>query len=375
MKKNGYTAIGLMSGTSLDGVDASILRTDGTKILELGAGVCREYSVREREVLLGATHDALQWHFHGPKPDSFRVASKIIEDAHIGVVRDLLATAGMERDEVDIVGFHGQTVIHQPPQDGKNGQTLQIGRAQVLAETLGVDVCYDFRSRDMEHGGQGAPLVPVYHQALADLAKLSGVSAIINIGGVSNLTLISPDGEIFATDCGPGNGPIDAWVSKKGAGPYDIGGRYAMAGQANMDVLQSWLTAPFFHALPPKSADRWQFDVLKDLEGYNVQDGAATLATFCAFAIAHTLEQYNQPIENIIVCGGGRYNQAIMDSLAKRTKRPVQNADELAWDGDFIEAQAFAYLAVRALMGLPITYPQTTGVSHPLCGGQLVRAK
>ena len=356
-----YTALGLMSGTSLDGVDAAIIRTDGENIHAFGPSCFRPYTDVEREILLEATGRAMQWRFGGARPD-FSAAEAVLHQAHIEAAREIFT------GDVDVIGFHGQTLIHISPQNGRLAQSLQIGDGHRLAEALKRPVVFDFRSADIEAGGQGAPLVPVYHQALVRRAGLERPVAIVNIGGVSNLTYIGADG-LWATDCGPGNGPLDDWVAACGLGAYDVDGRLSSAGKPDTARVARWLDKPFFTAPPPKSADRREFDVLADLAGHSPEDGAATLVRFTAMSIIASLQHFDRPPESLIICGGGRKNTTLMQYMFANAPGAPVLPETLGWDGDSMEAQAFAYLAVRRLLELPITYPGTTGVPRPCTGG------
>ncbi len=364
--------IGLMSGTSLDGVDAAILGTDGEEIIAFGATHFRPYTTQERAILQKATQAAITWGFNGPQPNIFAQAEVIIHTAHIEAVQAILKKSGAD---ISLIGFHGQTVFHRPPTQDKIGKTLQLGNGQVLADALGIDVVCDFRTADVKAGGQGAPLAPLYHQALLAHSKISGTAAIVNIGGVSNLTMLGRGEVLRASDCGPGNGPLDVWIEKCGLGNFDKNGRVALAGTPDIARIEKWLQLDFFAKPVPKSADRWDFDVLADIEGMSAQDGAATLVVFTAMAIKHTLNQYDQDIDMLIICGGGRKNPAIMAGLKEQGVKTVVNADDLQWRGDMLEAEAFAYLAVRSKHGLPLSLPETTGVKTPMSGGIYCKAK
>ena len=361
MKKDVYTALGLMSGTSLDGVDVAIIETDGVEIFGFGVTSEMAFSETDKVVLNQATQDALAWGFRGPSPNSFAQAEAIVDSAHISAIGKMTA---------DIVGYHGQTVLHHPPLSGKRGQTLQLGRGQVLADKLGVPVAYDFRTADVEAGGQGAPLAPIYHEALVRYSELNGRVAVVNIGGVSNVTAIEDGKILWATDCGPGNGPLDSWVSPLTDAAYDKDGKLSFSGVVDFNKIKQWLEGGFFKRSIPRSADRYDFDVLGSMETMSLEDGAATLASLCAQAIARDLRRFNP--KTVIVCGGGRKNSAIMAMLDMHSDAQVVTAEHIGWDGDMLEAQAFAYLAVRTLKGLPISFPQTTGATRPLTGGRVI---
>ncbi|PHR61965.1 MAG: anhydro-N-acetylmuramic acid kinase [Robiginitomaculum sp.] len=366
-----YNVIGLMSGTSLDGVDAAILDTDGEVVFGFGATHFRSYTQDERQILSEATQAALAWRFKGVAPNIFARAERIIHTAHIEAVQAILQKADVR---VDLIGFHGQTVLHQPPQDGKNGATLQLGNGQVLADALGIDVVYDFRTHDVAQGGQGAPLAPLYHNALLQNEDMLRPVAVLNIGGVSNITLVDNDGIVYASDCGPGNGPLDSWIEQKGLGDYDKDGVLSLAGTPDVGRVQKWLRADFFAKPVPKSADRWDFNVLDDMQGLSPEDGAATLVAYAAESIRHTLAQYGKTIATVIVCGGGRKNPAMLAALAEQSIGDILTTENVNWRGDDLEAEAFAYLAVRSVRAMPLSTPETTGVRKPVTGGQFAKA-
>ena len=360
-----YTALGLMSGTSLDGVDAAILRTDGERILGFGPTSSLEYD-HEDLVLKMSVSAALEWNFKGPPPNGFEAGSNYIDNKHAEVIY------GLDFDvfDIDLIGYHGQTVLHLPAKDGKKGQTLQLGNGQVLADEFGIPCVYDFRTADVEAGGQGAPLAPIYHKALVEYAGLDGITAVLNLGGVGNVTLVGPD-ILKATDTGPANGPLDSWVQLKGH-KYDPGGDISRDGAVDFARVESWLSADFFSRPTPRSADRYDFDVIPDMRDMSLKDGAATLCAFTVLSVKKSLAQLGPKPERVIVCGGGRHNQTIMTMLSVELNRPVMPAEYVGWDSDMIEAQAFAYLAVRSKLGLQISFPETTGVPKPMTGGRLV---
>ena len=355
-----YTALGLMSGTSLDGVDVAIIETDGVDVFGFGLTAERGFSQTEKDVLQAVTQDALNWRFSGPPPNSFSHGEDTIDKAHLSAIGEMRA---------DIIGYHGQTVLHHPPINGEFGQTLQLGRGQILADQLQTPVAYDFRSADVKAGGQGAPLAPIYHEALVRQSNLLGRVAVLNIGGVSNVTVID-DGQItWASDCGPGNGPLDSWMSTKADLVFDEDGYASFAGDVDHHIINQWLKRDFFLREIPRSADRYDFDVIADLKQKSLEDGAATLAAFCAQSIARDLATFSPQI--VIVCGGGRKNPAIMAMLDIHIAAEVIAAEQVGWNGDMLEAQAFAYLAVRTMKGLPISFPATTGAQRPLTGGRI----
>jgi anhydro-N-acetylmuramic acid kinase len=344
-----------MSGTSLDGVDAAWLETDGVHILGVGPSLTLPYdpALRRdlREILDRAPTLA-------PDDPALISAVERLTDYHVRAVKALDRPA-------DIIGFHGQTILHQP----SRGRTWQVGDAASLARNTGLPVAFDFRSADVAAGGQGAPLAPVYHAALAE--GLPKPVAVLNIGGVANVTWIGIDGELVAFDTGPGNGPLDDWSARHTGAAFDRDGRLARSGQIDQTVLRALLSHPFFRQPAPKSLDRLDFAQALEASGANAlaaADGAATLAAFTIEAIAAA--SFPQPPGNWLVCGGGRHNPVIMEGLTSRLGVPVQPVEAVGWNGDVLEAQCFGFLAVRVHDGLPLSFPTTTGVAAPTLGGQ-----
>ena len=367
-----YTALGLMSGTSLDGVDVAIIETDGTEIIRFQDAAELAFDEKDRLALQAVTRDALAWQFEGAAPDSFESGEAVVDRVHHDAIRWMFPEGIdiFDMNSPDIIGYHGQTILHRPPMSGLRGQTLQLGRGQVLADGLGIPVAYDFRTADVEAGGQGAPLAPIYHEALVRYSGLDGRIAVLNLGGVANVTAIVDGKLAWATDCGPANGPLDSWMQRQGAGNYDKFGKASSIGNVDFGKINQWLNEGFFKRTIPRSADRYDFHVLADMKGMSLEDGAATLASFCAQAVAGDLALFNA--DQVIVCGGGRKNPAIMGMLDMHTDAEVVSAEGVGWDGDMLEAQAFAYLAVRTLKGLPISFPETTGAPQPMTGGRVV---
>ena len=368
-----YTALGLMSGTSLDGVDAAFLETDGEKIISFGPGVMETYSGSDRDTLAQATHAALRWQFKGSPPNSFSAAVDVVHRVHMsGIGGAGNANTGW-MSKLDIIGYHGQTVLHHPPMAGAAGQTLQLGDGQVLADRFNLPVAFDFRSADLAAGGQGAPLAPIYHKALVEYSNLAGTTTVLNLGGVGNVTLVG-DGLLAATDTGPANGPLDTWVERHDL-TSDTNGRISREGTADFERVEKWLARDFFQRPLPRSADRYDFDVMDDMQGLSLMDGAATLCAYAALGVRKSLLQLGGKPDRIIVCGGGRHNKTVMTMLSVELGCRVLSAEDVGWDADMIEAQAFAYLAVRTKLGLPISFPDTTGVPAPMTGGQIAYPK
>ncbi len=359
-------ALGLMSGTSLDGIDVAYIETDGENAVKRGPSMTFPYRSEVRSLLMQAIDDARGLLRRDERPGTLAQAERELTELHAAAVSGFLRRQAMVRDEIDVIGFHGQTVLHAPA----SALTVQLGLGDMLAQLTGIPVVYDMRAADVAAGGQGAPLVPVYHRALtAHLAERP--LAIVNIGGVANVTYIDDD-RLIAFDTGPGNSLIDDWMQRNAGQARDDGGEAASSGCAVEGVLQDLLSHAYFKAAPPKSLDRNSFET-RALDGMSVADGAATLAAFTAHAIARGREHLaNEPLL-WVVAGGGRHNRAIMQGLAGIVQHAVVPAEAIGLDGDGLEAEAWAYLAVRALRRLPITFPGTTGVSSPLTGGLLAR--
>lgn len=351
------TAIGLMSGTSLDGVDAALLRTDGVRVARTGVALELPYD--------GATRGLLRSVLGGR--GDVPAATLALTLRHAEAVAALLGRAGLSAAEVDVIGFHGQTIAHRPDE----AMTWQIGDGALLAERTGIDVVCDFRSRDVAAGGQGAPLAPLYHAALAAQVEAAPPLAVLNIGGVANVTWIEGE-RIVAFDTGPGGALLDDWILAATGAPFDRDGALARGGIADLARVDAALAHPYFARAAPKSLDRDAFAI--DLDGLSAEDGAATLVAFTAAAVARGVEHLPTPPTRWIVTGGGRRNGTLLAALGGRLNVEVAVAEDLGWDGDALEAEAFAYLAVRSLAGLPLSLPETTGVSRPVTGGALHRA-
>ncbi len=352
-------ALGMMSGTSLDGVDAALLITDGRAVQETGPWLTRPYDTATRDAIratLGGGGDVAR-------------AERALTLAHAEVVQRLLAEADLSPADIDVVGFHGQTIEHAPAQR----RTRQIGDGALLARTVGIDVVCDFRSADVAAGGEGAPLAPLYHAALA--ARLERPVAVLNLGGVANVTWIG-DGDPIAFDTGPASALIDDWVRRHTGPAMDTDGALAAAGAVDRAALGALCADPFFARPPPKSLDRDHFASAagKTLDGLSLADGAATLVAFTAATVAASRRHLPAPPRRWLVSGGGRHNPVLMEALARTLDAPVAPVEAVGWSGDALEAQAFAFLAVRGLRGLPLSLPTTTGVPRPLTGGRLFRA-
>ena len=364
--------LGFMTGTSLDAVDMAVLETDGETISAFGPAGERKLSEPVRELLLRATEQALAWERGGVRPALFAEAEAAVADEHFAAAEIFLAANGLNWSDIHLIGMHGQTVLHERPGDGVVGRTVQLGDAQRLADLTGAPVAFDFRSADVAAGGEGAPLAPIYHLARARASGMQPPLAVLNVGGVANVTFWSGGDEIAAFDTGPGNGMIDLLVQSRGAGRFDDKGRYASVGRVNEGVVRALLAHPYFQAPAPKSLDRHDFS-LEPLAGCSLEDAAATLVAFTAEAVKLAFDLMGQVPNEVVVCGGGRHNPEIMKALVERLPAPVRTAEDHGWRGDAIEAEAFAYLAARTARGLPISFPRTTGVAQPMTGGRIVR--
>jgi anhydro-N-acetylmuramic acid kinase len=359
-------AIGLMSGTSLDGVDVACLESDGETIAALGPARTFPYSEDDRALLRAATDDAAGLTDRRARPGMLAEAERLVTARHAEAVETFVQETSSS--PVDLIGFHGQTVLHDP----QRGLTVQIGDGHALAARLGAAVAWDFRADDVAAGGEGAPLAPVFHRALAKLAGVEAPVAFLNIGGVANITYVGDDEELTAFDSGPGNGLLDDWMLLRRGAAFDAGGRLAAAGTACEGVVEEFLRHPYFDRPPPKSLDRRAFS--PSLARLSDADGAATLVHLTAASVAAALRHLPTPPRAWYVAGGGRRNGAMMRALAQRLgETEVRPIEALGFDGDAVEAQAFAYLAVRSAMRLPISFPRTTGAPQPISGGRLSR--
>jgi anhydro-N-acetylmuramic acid kinase len=349
--------IGLMSGTSLDGVDAAWIDTDGERVTAFGPSVTIPYDDALRRDLRAILELAPTLAEDDPRLES---AVARLTGRHVEAVRALDTPA-------DLIGFHGQTILHQPDRR----RTWQVGDAALLARETGIPVACDFRAADVAMGGEGAPLVPVYHAALA--RDLDRPLAVLNIGGVANVTWIGPDGALIAFDTGPGNGPLDDWTMRHTGERFDRDGALAASGTVDDAVLRRLMAHPYFQRQPPKSLDRLDFSRAlagSGLDGLSPADGAATLAAFTAAAVAAAILPARP--KRWLVCGGGRHNPAIMSALRDTLAVQVDAVEVEGWDGDALEAQCFGFLAARVARGLPLSFPGTTRVPSPQPGGRIV---
>lgn len=362
LESRSVRALGAMSGTSLDGVDAAVVETDGETLFGFGETAYRAYAPSERAALAGALG---AWPGE-PRADT---AARVAEAAHIEVLQGFSG--------VDLVGFHGQTLAHEPRGRG----THQVGEGAVLARALGVPVVWDFRSNDIEMGGEGAPLAPFFHFACAKWMGTQVPLAFLNLGGVGNITWIDPTkdkpedaGALLAFDTGPANAPINDLMQDRLGAEMDEGGRLAAQGQVANSALELFLMDPYFGRVPPKSLDRNAFPEMMELvRELPDADAAATLTAMSAAAVMQGVEHCPRPPGRILVTGGGRKNPVLMRMLKVALDCPVEPVEAAGLDGDMLEAQAFAYLAVRVMRGLPTSCPSTTGVAAAVGGGQISR--
>ena len=360
-------AIGLMSGTSLDGIDVAMIETDGEDAVRRGPAQTFAYGAPFKGSLRQAIEVARSLLDREARPGVLAAAEQELTAHHASSVSLFLKQQSLQAGDIAVVGFHGQTVLHAP----ERRLTVQIGDGLALARQIGIDVAYDLRAADVAAGGQGAPLAPVYHRALAERLPERPV-AIVNIGGVGNVTWIGRNGTLIAFDTGPGNALIDDWMLKRTGASIDADGAAASRGRIDADVLTTLLTNSYFGLVPPKSLDRNAFS-LAPVSHLAPEDGAATLAAFTAASIARAREHFPEQPNLWVITGGGRRNRTLMGILAEHVESAVAPAEAAGFDGDAVEAEAWAYLAVRSLKGLPITFPGTTGVPHPLTGGVLAR--
>ncbi len=353
-----YRAIGLMSGTAMDGIDGALIETDGYDYIQrLGFSSCdHDDDLR--------TQLRAQLNKHNFDTDVERKFTL----AQLPIIQQLLDQCSLSFNDIDAIGFHGQTTHHDPD----NGITVQMGDGQLLANETGADVVYDFRTNDMKNGGQGAPLIPVYHRALLQNANVELPIAILNLGGVGNVTWVSND-EMVAFDTGPANAMIDDWVGQHTSQKFDKGGEIASRGMADENVLKQFVSLPYFDKSYPKSLDRNDFQNIL-VEDLPVEDGAATLTEMTVQSVAKGIDLCPSKPNAIYVTGGGRHNDYMMKRFADVMELPIHSVDDLGWNGDAMEAEGFAYMAVRSLLNEPISFPKTTGCAQAVTGGVHARS-
>ncbi len=358
-----WTAIGSISGTSMDGIDVSIVTTDGEAQVRAGVGQTVPYPAALRAELLAFLENPVR-----AETEPLTDLERAVTDAHVQAIETFIAGHGIDRSTVDLVGMHGQTVWHRP----EKRFTRQLLLGDVAAKRLGIDTVTRFRHADVAAGGQGAPFAPLYHKALA--ASLEQPLMVLNLGGVGNVTYIDGD-TVIAFDTGPASALIDDWMMRRRGVAFDDGGRLAASGKADAAILEHLMDNPYFAAEAPKSLDRQDFHKRAAIvAGLSDADGAATLAAFTIESAAAALDHVPRRPVRWLVTGGGRLNGTFMDGLRRRLGVPVEPVEVAGWNGDFLEAQLFGYLAVRSVLGLPLSLPTTTGVPRPMTGGDLHKA-
>jgi anhydro-N-acetylmuramic acid kinase len=361
-------AIGLMSGTSMDGVDVALIDTDGEAIEAFGPAAEFPYDALERQLIREALASARGLVHREDRSGVLAIAESMVTTKHAASVKAFAAANGIDLSSLGVVGFHGQTVVHRP----EKRLTVQLGDGAALSAALGVPVVYDFRAADMGRGGQGAPLVPIFHRALALRAGLPLPAVFANIGGIANVTFIpeGPAERLIAFDAGPGNCLIDDWALRHTGEPMDRDARLALHGTVDRRALAALITHPFFAAPPPKSLDRGSF-ALEPVAGLNAEDGAATLTAFTVAGLAAATRFFPAQPRIWIVAGGGARNPHMLEGVRRVLGPDIKTAAEAGFSTDFMEAQAFAYLAARYLKKLPSSFPGTTGAVEPVVGGVL----
>lgn len=361
--------VGLMTGTALDGeIDLAALRTDGETVAEIGPAGAAPYDPAVMALLRAAQAAARDWGFEGPEPRVFAEAEAALTAAQAEAVTAFARGHGLTPS---LIGFHGQTVLHRPAAPGRPGATRQLGDGALMASRTGVETIFDFRGADVAAGGQGAPLAPAYHAALLARIGAGAETAMLNLGGVGNLTW-TDGARVIGFDTGPANAPLDDLARAATGRPMDADGALALSGRVDEARLADWLSHPFFAAPYPKSLDRDAFGVGL-AAGLPPPDAAATLTAFAAAAVGRALDRLPARPRRLVVCGGGRRNPALMRALADRAGAEPVDADGLGLRGDSVEAECFAFLAARSARGLPISFPATTGAPRPMTGGRRAR--
>jgi anhydro-N-acetylmuramic acid kinase len=356
-------AIGVISGTSMDGIDVSIVETDGDAFVRPGPGQTFSYPEGLRKQLQSLIAEPAR-----AQSEPLEDLEQAVTRAHLDAIRRFMGEAGVTAEEIGLVGFHGQTVYHRP----ETRFTRQLGIGSKVAEELGIDTVDRFRHADVASGGEGAPFVPLYHRALA--SGLAQPLMILNLGGVGNVTYIDGD-TVIAFDTGPASALLDDFVLRRRGLSFDENGQLAGSGQADAALVAEFMRNPFFDRPAPKSLDRQDFHArAKGVEALSDENGAATLAEFTIESVVASLRHVPGRPQRWLVTGGGRRNAHFMRRLQERLQVPVDPVETVGWNGDFLEAQAFGYLAVRSTLGLPLSLPTTTGVPHPMPGGELHRA-
>ncbi len=366
-----FWTVGLMTGTVLDGnIDVALLKTDGERVVEFGPYTLAPYTQAIRDLLEETLAQARTWNFAQEDPPIFAQAEEALTRAQSAAVRSHVEASGLTMADIGVVGFHGQSVLHRAPQPGRIGATRQLGDGELMSRLLGTKVAYDFRSADVKAGGQGAPLAAIYHQALLRGLGTKGETAVLNLGGVANVTYWDGGERLVAFDTGPANAPLNDFMKARGLGPMDRDGALARSGTVDEERLKQLLQHPYMAQRPPKSLDRFDFTAAM-ADGLDPATGAATLTAFTAAAVGKGLDLLPTRPTKLIVCGGGRHNPVIMEMLETRAGVEAVPAEAVGWRGDAIEAECFAFLAARVIRGLPISFPTTTGAPEPMTGGRV----
>jgi anhydro-N-acetylmuramic acid kinase len=358
--------IGTMSGTSMDGIDLALLETDGENELRPGPTGFAPYRDEDRGLLREALKAGANLTLREERPEAVARAERMVTQRHAEAIDAFLVTNNLSRDGIDLVGFHGQTVLHRP----QDRLTVQIGDGPGLARRLGIAVAHDFRAADVAAGGQGAPIVPVYHRALALATGMAGPLILLNVGGVANVTFLEDGRDPIACDTGPGNALLDDLMLARTGQPMDRHGMTAARGRVDAEALARLMAHDFFRLPAPKSLDRNAFSPAP-VAALSTEDAAATLTAFTAQSVAGSLALLPNMPHALIVCGGGARNPILVRELVQRTDCRVTTAEACGWSSDAIEAQAFGYLAARTFHNLPLTFPTTTGVPEPMSGGRV----
>jgi anhydro-N-acetylmuramic acid kinase len=366
-------AIGLMSGTSMDGIDVALIETDGETVSRFGPSAVYPYREHEVATLRRAMEEAPALRSRADRPGVIAEAEDVSTRLHASAVNAFLTANGIDRGTIDVLGYHGQTVLHRPNEK----LTVQVGDGAALARETGIPVVYDLRAADVAAGGQGAPLVPVYHRALTRALDRPHPIVVLNLGGVANITFIDGEKDPIACDTGPANALIDDFMRSRTGAAHDVNGAAAAKGRVDIDAIQCLLQHPFFEQRCPKSLDRNDFRewvaAHAGLAEKSIEDGAATLTMLTAATVARIIDVLPRAPQSWIAAGGGARNPTLVRVLKERlAPARVETADQVGWSVDALEAQAFAFLAVRSLRKLPLTFPTTTGVPKPMQGGVLV---
>jgi len=369
-------AIGLMSGTSMDGIDVAAIETDGETVSRFGPSALHSYEEHEVALLRRAMEEAPALRARTERPGAIGQAEDVSTALHARAVNTFITVNGIDRGTIDVIGYHGQTVLHRP----REKLTIQLGVGAALACETGIPVVYDFRAADVAAGGQGAPLVPVFHRALARAVDRPHPIVVLNLGGVANITFIDGENDPVACDTGPANALLDDFMRSRNGAARDVNGEAAGKGRVDMEAIDRLLKHPFFAQTYPKSLDRNDFRewvaAHAGLPEKSTADGAATLTMLTAATVARIVDVLPRAPQSCIVAGGGARNPTLVQMLTDRlAPMPVETADHVGWSIDALEAQAFAFLAVRSLKGLPLTFPTTTGAPRQMRGGVLVTAR